>query len=194
MKTTKIKKIKKSITKVEMKKLIAFTLYDDDIKTFNRERLLKIFTLLYYSGMRVNELTQITYIHIDEIIQTGETIIVTHKTKNQRVLFFSPKAITEIKKYFVHYSNKNEFVICSWGKPSRGFHPISLISLVNKYMQKVLGLGFSSHSFRQGIITEFASNSVNPRVIQSFIGHRNVKTTLNYIKPTADDVKNSLVR
>ena len=194
MKAVKIKKIKKSITHVEMKKLIAFTLYDDEIKNFNRERLLKIFTLLYYSGMRVNELTQITYQHIEEIVQTEETIITTHKTKSQRVLFFSQKAIKEIKKYFSRFNDKSEYVICSWGKPSRGFHPISLISLVNKYMQKVLGAGYSSHSFRQGIITEFASNSVNPRVIQSFIGHRNVKTTLNYIKPTADDVKNSLVR
>jgi hypothetical protein len=61
-------------------------------------------------------------------------------------------------------------------------------------MKKVLGSGFPSHSFRQGLLTEMGSKSINPNIIQSFIGHPDVKTTLKYIKPTADGVKMSLVR
>jgi len=38
------------------------------------------------------------------------------------------------------------------------------------------------------------SKLVNQRVIQSFIGHMNVSTTLGYIKPTELDIKSSLVR
>ena len=188
------KKIKKSITEKEYKILMNHTKGDDILQDFSRKRFLMIFCLLYYSGARINELSQTRYKHIKQIIETGETIIETYKTKNERILYFGDKAVKEIKKYFDPDYDENDYVICSWGKPKTRLHEISLINLVNKYMKKVLGDGFSSHSFRQGILTEMGSKSVNPKIIQSFIGHSDVKTTLRYIKPTADDVKMSLVR
>jgi len=61
-------------------------------------------------------------------------------------------------------------------------------------MKEILGEGFTSHSFRQGLITEMGSKSINIKIISNFIGHKNVSTTLGYIKPTDDQIKNSLVR
>jgi len=87
METKKIKRIKKSVTVKEYKKLMVFVRGDEDIKSFSQKHFLKIFSLLYYSGMRVNEITQIKYSHIEEIINTGETIVVSHKTKRERVLY-----------------------------------------------------------------------------------------------------------
>jgi integrase len=188
------KRIKKSITEKEYKLLVSHTKGDDSLKEFNRNRLLQIFCLLFYSGARINELSQIKYKHIYEIIETGETVIVTYKTKNERILYFSKKAIKEIKKYFELNQNEDHYIIASWNDPKTRLHEISLINLVNKYMKKVLGEGFTSHSFRQGLLTEMGSRSINPKIIQAFIGHSDVKTTLRYIKPTAHDVKMSLVR
>ena len=188
------RRIKKSITEKEYKLLMSHTKGDDSLKEFNRKRFLMIFSLLYYSGVRINELSQIKYKHIKEIIQNGETIIVTYKTKNERILYFSDQARKEMKKYFDLTEDENNYVIASWNNPKNRMHEISLISLVNKYMKKVLGEGFTSHSFRQGLLTEMGSRSINPKIIQSFIGHSDVKTTLRYIKPTAADVKMALVR
>ncbi len=188
------KRIKKSITEKEYKLLIRHTKGDESLKEFNRKRLLQIFCLLYYSGTRINELSQIKYKHIYEIIETGETIIITYKTKNERILYFSNQAIKEIKKYFDLNQNEDHYIIASWNDPKTRLHEISLINLVNTYMKKVLGEGFTSHSFRQGLLTEMGAKSINPKIIQSFIGHSDVKTTLRYIKPTADDVKMALVR
>ena len=188
------KRIKKSITEKEYKLLIRHTKGDESLKEFNRKRLLQIFCLLYYSGARINELSQIKYKHIYEIIETGETIIITYKTKNERILYFSNQAIKEIKKYFDLNQNADHYIIASWNDPKTRLHEISLINLVNTYMKKVLGEGFTSHSFRQGLLTEMGAKSINPKIIQSFIGHSDVKTTLRYIKPTADDVKMALVR
>ena len=188
------KKIKKSITEKEYKLLQSHTKGDDSLKEFNRNRFLRIFSFLYFSGVRINELSQIKYKHIKEIIKNGETVIVTHKTKNERILYFSDKSIKEIKKYFDISEDENDYIIASWNNPKNKMHEISLINLVNKYMKKVLGEGFTSHSFRQGLLTEMGSRSINPKIIQSFIGHSDVKTTLRYIKPTAADVKMSLVR
>ncbi|RXJ98686.1 hypothetical protein CRV02_13120 [Arcobacter sp. CECT 8989] len=61
-------------------------------------------------------------------------------------------------------------------------------------MKEILGEGFTSHSFRQGLITEMGSKSINIKIISNFIGHKNVSTTLGYIKPTDNQIKNSLVR
>ena len=195
METKKIKRVKKSVTAKEYKKLMNFVRGDEDIKPFNQKRFLKIFSLLYYSGLRVNELTQIKYGHIEQIINTGETIVVSHKTSRERVLYFSDSAIKEIKKYFTYEESElNNYCITSWGNPQKTFHETSLIQLVNKYMKSVLGDNYTSHSFRQGLISEMGSKSVNPKIIQSFIGHRNISTTLGYIKPTEEDIKHSLIR
>ena len=188
------KRIKKSITEKEYKLLMNHTKGDDSLKEFNQKRFLMIFWLLYYSGARINELSQIRYKHIKEIVQNGETVIVAYKTKNERILYFSDQSIKEIKKYFDLTEDENDYIIASWNNPKNRMHEISLINLVNKYMRKVLGAGFTSHSFRQGLLTEMGSRSINPKIIQSFIGHSDVKTTLRYIKPTAADVKLSLVR
>ena len=195
METTYIKRVKKSVTEKEYKKLMAFVRGDEDIKVFNQKRFLKIFSILYYSGMRVNEITQIKYSHIAQIIESSETIIISHKTSRERVLYFSDNAIKEIKKYFTYEESElNNYCITSWGNPQKTFHEVSLIQLVNKYMKNILGDNFTSHSFRQGLISEMGSKSINPRVIQFFIGHMSVSTTLNYIKPVASDIKASLVR
>ena len=189
-----IKRIKKSITEQEYRKLIDYTLRDDKIKDFSQKRFQMIFCLLYYSGVRVNELSQLTYLHLKEIINYKETIITTHKTKSERILYFSSESIIEIKKYFNLNKANNEYVITSWNSVHNQLNNIALINLVNKYMKSVLGKGFSSHSFRQGIISEMGSKSINPRIIQSFIGHSDIKTTMRYMRPTANDVKRSLIR
>jgi len=188
------KKIKKSITEKEYRILMSHAKGDDSLKEFNQKRFLRIFTLLYFSGMRINEISQVKNKHIKEIIKNGETVIVSHKTKSERILYFSDQAQKEIKKYFDPEEDGNDFVICSWDNPKTKLHDISLINLVNKYMKKVLGEGFTSHSFRQGLLTEMGAKSINPKIIQSFIGHSDVKTTLGYIKPTKNDVKTALVR
>jgi integrase len=55
-----IKKIRKPIGELEYKKLMNFTRGDNSLKEFNRIRFLRIFSLLYYSGCRLNELSQLT--------------------------------------------------------------------------------------------------------------------------------------
>ena len=68
------------------------------------------------------------------------------------------------------------------------------IKQVNAIMKSILGEGYTSHSFRQGLITEMGSKGVNVKIISKFIGHSDVKTTMRYIKPTDDDVRGAMVR
>ena len=75
-----------------------------------------------------------------------------------------------------------------------GINNIVFIQQINSTIKNILGKGYSSHSFRQGLITEMGSKSINIKIISQFVGHKNVSTTMGYIKPTDDQIINSLVR
>lgn len=82
------RRIKKSITEKEYKLLMNHTKVDETLEDFSRKRFLMIFCLLYYSGARINELSQIKKININEAIKNAETVIVTHKTKYEKKFIF----------------------------------------------------------------------------------------------------------
>jgi len=190
-----ITKIRKPIGENEYRKLMSHLRGDESLKEFNKIRFLRIFSLLYFSGCRLNELPQLTIKQIKQIFEKSEIILVSHKVKAERIIYFSDTAIKELKKYFIlEDQDENNLVLTSWGKPKQQLHHISLIQTVNKYIQSVLGKEYSSHSFRSGIITEMALSQINPKIIQSFIGHKNIGTTLGYVKPSELQIKNALVR
>jgi integrase/recombinase XerD len=127
--------------------------------------------------------------------------IISHKTSVERVIYFSDKAIKDLKKYFElpHISSRNnehisQRLFYSQNNPSKELNHLYFIKVVNKYIQTVLGKDYSSHSFRSGIITDMMKQNTNPKVVQSFIGHKNVQTTLGYYAPTKSTIRNSLVR
>lgn len=191
------KRIKESIGQAEYKRLIFFTRGDEDIKPFTREGFLKVYTLLYYTGMRLNEISQLRVSDLKSIINEKEVKIITHKQKMERKLFFSDSAIKSIKKLFEgDLSLKDDSrLIRKQNNPYSTLSPVNLIETVNKHIQKALGdKSYTSHSFRQGLITEYASKGVNTRIIQEFIGHKDTKTTMRYIRPTENDIRDTLVR
>lgn len=75
-----------------------------------------------------------------------------------------------------------------------GINSDVFIKQVNLKMKEVLGSGYTSHSFRQGLISEMGAKGINAKIISKFIGHSDVKTTMGYIKPTDDDVKGAMIR
>ena len=187
-----MKRVRKPIQEPEYKKLMRYTNIED-MKEWKRNNLQKIFCLLYFTGIRINEVNQITNKHIRELLEHKETIIYTSKTDKERLLLVSEKSLKEIKKYFSIEENENR-VISPFGNPQRVFNHLSLIRTVNKEIQTVLGKEFTSHSFRSGLISSFMENGTNPKIVKEFIGHSSIQTTLGYYKPTHETIRNSLVR
>ena len=54
----KIKRIKESITEVEYKKLLNGVRGDESLQQSSKENLLRTFTILYFTGLRINELQE----------------------------------------------------------------------------------------------------------------------------------------
>lgn len=189
-----IKKIKENITLTEYKKLIAFARGNDTIRENTRTNLQRTFTILFFTGLRLNELQDMKLQHIKELLDNGTTKINLSKTSTERKLYLTPEFKKHLEKLFDINEDAKNRVIAKGSNKRDGIHFITFIQQVNKFMRVTLGSGYTSHSFRQGIITEMGSRSINTKIISKFIGHSDVRTTMQYINPTDDDIMNCLVR
>ena len=191
------KQIKESITKEEYKKLLHFTSNDINIKDNSKQNLLRTFTILYFTGLRLNELQQMKLQHIKELLENGVTKLILPKTKSERKLFASKEFKKELKTLFeqelLNNTNLDKRIITKKSTNS-SINSDVFIKQVNSKIKEILGTGYTSHSFRQGLITQMASKQINTKIISKFIGHSDVKTTMHYIKPTDDDVKEAMIR
>ncbi|MGJ0319361.1 site-specific integrase [Aliarcobacter cryaerophilus] len=190
------KQIKESITKEEYKKLLHFTSNDINIKDNSKQNLLRTFTILYFTGLRLNELQQMKLQHIKELLENGVTKLILPKTKSERKLFASTQFKKELKPLFEEQlqSDTLDIRVITKKSTNSSINSDVFIKQVNSKIKEILGDGYTSHSFRQGLITQMGAKGINAKIISKFIGHSDVKTTMGYIKPTDDDVKGAMIR
>jgi site-specific recombinase XerD len=191
---TTTKRIRHSVGEAEFKKLVTHTMSNSEIKEHTRLKLLRAFHSLYYTGIRVNEVQDLTIEQVKDLIDNKSSTIYTSKSNKERQLYISDEAAKKFKKLIDPKDENEHRWIHSWSDKTKPMHKISLIQLVNRYMKDVLGTGFSSHSFRQGIITDMFARGVGTKVVQQFIGHSSAATTLRYDTPTPERIKQALVR
>ena len=188
-----MKRIKESIQEKDQKKLIAQVL-GAEMREYKRQNLLGTFVLLYYTGLRLNEIQTLRIQDLLDLLENGEMKIKTQKTNTERKLYLSKNFKRDILKYINLEQDPENKIIQKHNYKRSSIHEKAYINLVNSFMKDVLGTGYTSHSFRQGILTEMGSKGINPKIMKEFIGHKNINTTLGYIKPTDEDIKNALVR
>jgi integrase len=192
------KRIKESIGELEYKKLMSAIRGDESLRANTQQNLLRAFTILYFTGLRLNELQEMKLSHIKELLEDGETKLLLPKTKSERKLFAGDEFKKQLKKLFVFETDTDlQIKVISKGSSrnkKESIHPLTFIAQVNDVMKSILGAGYTSHSFRQGLISEMGAKGINAKIISKFIGHSDVKTTMGYIKPTDDDVKGAMIR
>lgn len=69
MKKKKTTKIRENITEVEYQKLLIYLNGKENLTTNTKNNLKRTFILLFYTGMRINEVKQLKVKDIDTIIQ-----------------------------------------------------------------------------------------------------------------------------
>lgn len=193
---------KKPIKTKEYKQLITYLENDKSIRLTQKNKYFKIFTFLYYTGCRINEVCKLKTEDIQNILKHQKARILMTKTKRFkgsefRTIHFSPAAVAEIKKHFSDcLKHPDSYCIRSWNNKDRQTNITALTNYINRYIKKALNDDdYGTHSFRRGLITEMIiEKEVVPEVVQKFIGHRNYSTTSLYAKATDEDVKANLIR
>jgi integrase/recombinase XerD len=192
-----IKRIKENITEIEYKKLMSFTRGNETLRFNTKLNLLRTFTILFFTGLRLNEVQELKIIDIKNLLQNENVKIDISKTSTQRKLYLTNSFQKELLKLFDFKNELDDNKIISKGSDKNkktSINKIVFIQQVNKTIKEILGEGFSSHSFRQGLITEMGSKSINIKIISQFVGHKNISTTMGYIKPTDEQIRDALVR
>ena len=183
----------KPILEIEYKILKS---YINGLDTFETTKVkwLRSVEMLYMSGLRVSELLEIKIKDIQDGIDKGELSVFIKKQKIIRHIPLSKKSTSILKKLIDNETDTESYFVHKRNNGRNNLNRIGFTKDFNQLIQLVLGKEFSTHSFRKGLITEFSKKGINPKITQTFIGHRNVTTTLNYYKPTVEDVRECLVR
>lgn len=153
-----------------------------DRSTKEGQRNCAILETLYSCGLRVSELCnlKISDLYLDEGF-----IKVEGKGSKQRLVPISPKAIKEIKNYFLTRSDgliKPEFedyvFISRFGK---NISRIMVFHIIKELADKIgLKKSISPHTFRHSFATHLLEGGANLRAIQSILGHESIGTTEIY--------------
>lgn len=153
-----------------------------DRSTREGQRNCAILETLYSCGLRVSELCNLK---ISDLYLNDGFIKVEGKGSKQRLVPISPRAIEEIKNYFI---TRNEGLI----KP--GYEDFLFISKFGKNISRIMvfhiikeladkiGLkkSISPHTFRHSFATHLLEGGANLRAIQSMLGHESIGTTEIY--------------
>lgn len=170
--------------------------YINGLETFQTTKIkwMRSLEILYMSGMRVSEILDIKNKDIVDGIQKGELSVFVKKQNIIRHIPLSEKSVKVLKKLIDGETDMDGYFIHKRNSVRNNLNPIGFTKDFNQLIQLVLGKNYSSHSFRKGIITEMGVSGINPKIIQHFVSHKNISTTLNYINPTSDDIRSCLLR
>ena len=170
--------------------------YVNGLETFEttKSKWIRSLELLFMSGLRVSEILDIRIKDIQNGIDNSELSVFVKKQKIIRHIPLSLKSVNILKRLIKDETDMDGYFIHKRNSKRNNLNPNGFTKEFNDLLQLVLGKDYSSHSFRKGLITQMSMKGINPRLTQAFIGHRNVTTTLNYYKPTTEDIRNSLVR
>ncbi len=147
-----------------------------------------IMETFFSTGLRVAELVALNQeqIKIKSDTQTLEISIIG-KGDYPRTVYFSERAIKWLKAYLKTRKDKDKALFVSYrGKnPSTRLGIKSIERIVKKYAVAAgLPLTTSCHTIRHSFATDLLKKGVDLRVIQEFLGHRNIATTQLYAHVT----------
>ena len=150
-----------------------------------------IVNLLYFSGLRVSELCDITLSSID---LENRYLFVTGKGKKSRICPFSKKCKYILEDYiniersvYVNNNCSNLFI----NKFGNKITPRSIENIISDISLKLFGnKKLHPHIFRHTYATNLLNNGADLRTVQELLGHNNLITTQIYTHLAKKDINN----
>lgn len=146
-----------------------------------------ILEVLFSTGLRVSELVALNREEVDIQNKPKEGFLelpITGKGGVTRVVFFSPRALNWIHLYLEAREDTDPALFINFAgrkKSSRRLTARSVENIVKKY-SKLAGIPVltTPHTIRHSYATDLLSQGVDLRLIQEFLGHKNILTTQIY--------------
>ena len=156
-----------------------------------------ILETLFSTGLRVAELVALNHeqLKVSDSIKDLEVAVIG-KGSRIRTVYFSERAIKWIKKYLNLRNDLDDALFINYKKgiektnESRRLTTKSVEDIVKKYV-KISGLPIMAtpHTLRHSFATDILSQGADLRMVQEFLGHRNIATTQIYTHITNKQLK-----
>ncbi len=175
------KSLPKTITIEETLKLLA---------TPDKPRDKTILYLLYGTGMRVSELSNL---NIEQIDLKDKTIhVIGGKGGKDRIIPFPNEIIKILEDYIITRGSPQDsaFIL---NRSGNRLTPRSIQRIVKKYKNaaNLLDKTLTPHTLRHAFATHLLSNAVDIRVIQELLGHASLSTTQLYTHVSLEHLRKS---
>lgn len=152
--------------------------------TFQGKRDRAILELLYGSGLRISELTDLTLAQIDFANQQAR---VCGKGSKERIVPLTPASCQALTTYL--NSRKAQFIgsepeECVFlNRFGKGITPRSVARMINKYSRELaIMMNVTPHQFRHSFATHLLNNGADIRAVQEMLGHESLSTTQIYTR------------
>ncbi len=153
-----------------------------------------ILETLFSTGLRVEELIALDREQIKakadaEIMEVS----IVGKGGHPRTVYFSPRTLRAIHKYLKKRKDKEKALFIRYKGPKKASKRLttrSVESIIKKYAKKIgLPIMTTPHTLRHSYATDLLAQGVDLRLIQEFLGHRNIATTQIYTHITSQKLK-----
>ena len=153
-----------------------------DLSTCEGQRNRAILETLYSCGLRVSELCNLK---LSELYLEDGFIKVEGKGSKQRLVPISPRAIHELRLYFIDRNRMTikkdfeDYVFIS--KRGKNISRIMVFHIIKELANNIgLKKTISPHTFRHSFATHLLEGGANLRAIQCMLGHESIGTTEIY--------------
>lgn len=144
---------------------------------------------LFSTGLRIAELVSLNREQINlKTADKGLELGIVGKGNRPRTVYFSARAIHWLKEYLTNRRDKGKALFINYQRGRNGYlrlTPRSIEKMIKKYaLLAGLPSQTTPHTLRHSFATDLLSQGVDLRVIQEFLGHRNIATTQIYTHVT----------
>ncbi|OGZ19092.1 MAG: hypothetical protein A2Z68_01685 [Candidatus Nealsonbacteria bacterium RBG_13_38_11] len=175
----------------QIKKLLSMP----NIKTITGLRDRAILETFFSAGLRIAELValnreQFTNIKDKKDLELG----IIGKGSHPRTIYFSERALSWLKKYLENREDKEKALFINYKGPKRQaggrLTARAIESSVKKYaLMAGCPITTTPHVLRHSFATDLLNKGVDIRVVQEFLGHRNIATTQIYTHVTRPQLR-----
>ncbi|MDQ7067767.1 MAG: site-specific integrase [Sulfurimonas sp.] len=178
---------KKPIMKKEFERLLRAVNSSLDLQSTTKMKFTRAFTLLYLTGCRISEIAKLHSNDVQKMIDENEYSL-TNATKTKATRLISFDANKEQIEFLKKILPLNNGCLFERNNSKEAMNVESLKFMMNKFIQKVLGELYSTHSFRAGYITVAHQVGHSLQHIKQDIGHKSIATTARYATVTSDEI------
>lgn len=145
-----------------------------------------LLSTIYGLGLRISELINLKIINID----SDRMLVHIHnaKGKNDRMVMLPETLLVILRAYFKAYKPK---IYLFEGRENNKYSASSVRNVLKKALELAkIKKQASVHSLRHSFATHLLENGTDIRIIQKLLGHKNIRTTLQYTQVAESTIKN----